>query len=50
METIIPKDSLSANPPENLPESVNWFDRAQRTWDAPFLSQQIAEDERARRA
>ncbi|MDD5675420.1 MAG: hypothetical protein PHC61_14715 [Chitinivibrionales bacterium] len=44
MQSILPADSLKANPPDNLPESADWFDRAQRTWDAPFLSQQIAED------
>ncbi len=43
---ITPRDSIEKKVPESSPESPTWLDHISKTWDAPPLSIQLAEDKR----
>lgn len=38
------RDSVRSSPPSEAADSPDWLDRGQKSWDAPFISQQLAED------
>jgi len=41
---ITPQDSIKKSTPKTSPESPTWLDQAYKTWDAPSLAVQVAED------
>lgn len=41
-----PGDSIERQTPSDAPESPTWFDRVAKTWEAPALPVQLAEDEK----
>ncbi len=41
---VVPRDSIASKVPEGSPYSETWLDQAAKTWDAPPLAVQIAED------
>lgn len=45
MSPSIKKDTLSRKPPTSSPYSIEWYDEAAQTWDAPSVNQQLEEDE-----
>lgn len=44
IQLMVPQDSVEAKAPETSPKSSTWFDRAMKTWEAPKLAQQLAQD------
>lgn len=43
---LTPRDSIVKKVPGTSPESPTWLDRAARTWDAPPIQVQIAQDKK----
>ncbi len=44
LESVLPGDSVAARTPTASPHAATWLDEASKTWDAPPLSEQIAQD------
>ena len=43
---ILPRDSVVKKVPQTSPESPTWLDQAARTWDAPPIEIQLAQDKK----
>ncbi len=44
LDFVYPRDSIAAAVPLGSPSSPTWLDTAMKSWEAPSLSKQIAED------
>jgi len=44
IEQMLPRDTIEQQTPQHSPSSPTWLDHAKKSWDAPSLAKQLAED------